>query len=106
MQETPFKVVVDHFIQMEDTTKRTELTSILAHLFNSVKPSEIDKVIYLTQGKIYPDYIGVELGVAEKTIIRALSKYSGLSEEKIEDEYKKLGDLGDVAKNVVQNKNR
>jgi len=104
MQETPFKVVVDHFIQMEDTTKRTELTSILAHLFNSVKPSEIDKVIYLTQGKIYPDYIGVELGVAEKTIIRALSKYSGLSEEKIEDEYKKLGDLGDVAKNVVQNK--
>jgi len=89
---------------MEDTTKRTELTSILAHLFNSVKPSEIDKVIYLTQGKIYPDYIGVELGVAEKTIIRALSKYSGLSEEKIEDEYKKLGDLGDVAKNVVQNK--
>ncbi|MGC8568521.1 MAG: ATP-dependent DNA ligase [Nitrososphaeria archaeon] len=104
MSETPFKVIVDHFIQMEDTTKRTELTSILAHLFNSVQKDEIDKVIYLTQGKIYPDYMGVELGVAEKTVIRALSKYSGLSEERIEEEYKKVGDLGDVAREIVKNR--
>jgi len=102
--ETMFKVLVDHFKEMEDTTKRTELTAILAHLFNSVTTDEIDKVVYLTQGKLYPDYMGIELGVAEKTIIRAISKNTGLSENIIMDEYKKTGDLGDATRNLFKNK--
>ncbi len=102
--ETQFKVLVEHFKQMEDTTKRTELTSILAHLITSVKPDEIGEVVYLTQGKLYPDYMGIELGVAEKTVIKALAKYSGLPEEKVDEIYKKLGDLGDAAFEVVKEK--
>ncbi|MEM0097910.1 MAG: DNA ligase, partial [Conexivisphaerales archaeon] len=74
--ETMFNVLVEHFKDMENTSKRTELTSILAQLFNSISVDEIDKVVYLTQGKLYPDYMGIELGVAEKTIVKAISKYS------------------------------
>lgn len=102
--ETKFRVLVDHFKDMEDTNKRTELTSILAHLFSSISVDEIDKVVYLTQGKLYPDYMGIELGVADKTIIKALSKYSGVSESKVIDEYRKAGDLGDAARVVVEGK--
>lgn len=102
--ETAFKVLVDHFKDMEDTSKRTELTSILAHLFNSISVDEIDKVVYLTQGKLYPDYMGIELGVAEKTIVKAISKYSGIAESKIMDEYRKAGDLGDAVGNIVKGK--
>ncbi|MGC8661919.1 MAG: ATP-dependent DNA ligase [Nitrososphaeria archaeon] len=102
--ETAFKVLVDHFKDMEDTSKRTELTAILAHLFNSISVDEIDKVVYLTQGKLYPDYMGIELGVAEKTIIKAISKYSGIAESKIMDEYRRAGDLGDAVSNIVKGK--
>ncbi|MDG6927797.1 MAG: ATP-dependent DNA ligase [Nitrososphaerota archaeon] len=102
--ETAFKVLVDHFKDMEDTSKRKELTSILAHLFNSISVQEIDKVVYLTQGKLYPDYMGIELGVAEKTIVKAISKYSGIAEGKIMEEYRKTGDLGDAVRNVVKGK--
>ncbi len=102
--ETMFRVLVDHFKDMEDTTKRTELTSILAHLFSSVSIDEIDKVVYLTQGKLYPDYMGIELGVAEKTIVKAISKNSGIAESIIMDEYRKTGDLGDAVRNLFKGK--
>ncbi|MEM3702002.1 MAG: ATP-dependent DNA ligase, partial [Conexivisphaerales archaeon] len=102
--ETMFNVLVEHFKDMENTSKRTELTSILAQLFNSISVDEIDKVVYLTQGKLYPDYMGIELGVAEKTIVKAISKYSGITEGKIMDEYRKTGDLGDAVGNIVKGK--
>ena len=36
------------------------------------------KIVYLLQGKLRPDFEGVELGVAEKLAMRAISKSSGI----------------------------
>ena len=47
----------------------------------------ISKIVYLIQGKLRPDFEGVELGVAEKLAIRAISKSSGIAIKKIEEEY-------------------
>ena len=64
----------------------------------------ISKIVYLLQGKLRPDFEGIELGVAEKLAIKAISKSSGIPIKKIEDEYKKSGDLGHAASTVLEQK--
>ncbi|MFB5611094.1 MAG: DNA ligase, partial [Nitrosopumilaceae archaeon] len=101
-----FAVLADAFKKMEDTTKRLELTQILVDLFKETPPELISKIVYLIQGKLRPDYEGVELGVAEKLAIRAIAKSAGTDEaiKKIEKEYKKSGDLGLAASTILEQK--
>src|SRR5690242_2849967 len=72
-----FSYLVDVFEQMEHTTSRLTLTDYLVSLFKKTPPNIIDKVVYLIQGKLHPDYEGIELGIAEKMVLRALSQSSG-----------------------------
>jgi DNA ligase-1 len=99
-----FSLVADTLSYMENTTKRLELTQHLVDLFNITPPDIIPKVVYLLQGKLRPDHEGVEIGIAEKIAIKALSKSSGISIRKIEDEYKETGDFGQVASKILEQK--
>jgi DNA ligase-1 len=99
-----FSLVADTLRYMESTTKRLELTQHLVDLFKITPPDIIPKVIYLLQGKLRPDHEGVEIGIAEKIAIKALSKSSGISVKKIEYEYKETGDFGQVASSILEQK--
>jgi DNA ligase-1 len=90
--------------QMEQTKSRLELTNHLVTLFKSTSPDLVDKIIYLIQGKIRPDYEGIEMGIAEKTIIRIISQISGNSIDKVYHKYREIGDLGNVAEVILENK--
>jgi len=89
---------------MEATTKRLELTQHLVDLFKQTPPKIIAKVVYLIQGKIRPDFEGVELGVAEKLAIRAISKSAGIPIKKIAEVYAEDGDLGHTAAKMIEQK--
>ena len=99
-----FSIISDAFKQMEATTKRLELTDILVKLIQEIPEDVIAKAIYLIQGKLRPNFEGVELGIAEKLVMRAMSKSSGIPLKKIEDDYNKGGDLGQTAENILQQK--
>lgn len=99
-----FSVIAETFEMMEKTTKRLELTDYLVKLLKSTPSELIDKVIYLMQGKLYPDYKGVELGVADKLAVRAVSISSGLNVDKIEQMYKETGDVGGAGELALQTK--
>ena len=90
------------FEMMEKTTKRIELTNILVELLKKTPKKIIPNVVYLLQGIIRPNFEGVELGIAEKLAIRAISKSAGLSIKKIEDDYRVCGDLGLTASNILK----
>jgi DNA ligase 1 len=98
--------MVDTYTKVESTTKRLEITSYLVELIQDTPYPNIDKVVYMTQGKLYPDFFGIELGIAEKLLFRALAKVSGQSEDRISTMYKKLGDLGTVAQEFLKDKNQ
>ncbi len=66
--------LVDTFESMEETKSRLALTELLVSLTKNTSPTVIDKVIYLIQGKLRPDYEGIEMWIVEKMIIRALSQ--------------------------------
>jgi len=96
--------MIETYVKIEATTKRLEITRLLVELMDATPRSIIDKVVYLTQGKLYPDFLGIELGVAEKLLFRALTRATGQAESKVATLYKKLGDLGTVAEQLLNNK--
>ena len=97
-----FSIISEMFEMMEKTTKRIELTNILVELLKKTPKKIIPNVVYLLQGIIRPNFEGVELGIAEKLAIRAISKSAGLPIKKIEDDYRECGDLGLTASNILK----
>ena len=96
-----FARVVEVYDRIEATTKRLEMTSLLVDLLRSTPREDLDKVVYLTQGRIHPDYLGIELGLAEKMVIRVLAHATGLDEDRVEKLWKQKGDLGLVAEEAI-----
>ena len=99
-----FSIISDAFQKMETTRKRLELTDILVGLMKEIPVDIISKAVYLIQGKLRPNFEGVELGIAEKLVMKAMSKSSGIPLKKIEEDYNKGGDLGQTAENILQRK--
>jgi DNA ligase-1 len=96
-----FGRLVEVYDRIEATTKRLEMTSLLVDLLRSTPREDLDKVVYLTQGRIHPDYLGIELGLAEKMVIRVLAHATGLDEDRVEKLWKEKGDLGLVAEQAI-----
>lgn len=99
-----YAVIADAYEEIESTTKRLEMTDLLVGLLKNTSRDVIDKVVYLTQGKLYPDFAGIEIGVAEKLAIKALSRASGVKESEIEESIKKTGDIGETAQAIMSSR--
>src|SRR5207247_2139253 len=96
-----FARVVEVYDKIEATTKRLEMTDLLVGLLRGTPKEELDKVVYLTEGRIHPDYEGIELGLAEKMVIRVLAHATGLEDTRVARMWKEKGDLGLVAEEAI-----
>ncbi|MCL2477469.1 ATP-dependent DNA ligase [Candidatus Bathycorpusculum sp.] len=94
-------IIADAYEQIEGTAKRLEMTDHLVSLLKKTPKDVISRVIYLTQGKLYPDFVGIEMGVAEKLAIRALMRATGNGENAIQTELQKSGDIGETAEKLL-----
>jgi DNA ligase-1 len=100
-----YDTLVDYYNRLESTTKRLEMTDILADLFKEASADEVEKIVYLTQGKIHPDWKGEpEIGMAEKMVVETLTKVSGLKKAKVEQLVSELGDIGLAAEETLKDK--
>ncbi len=99
-----YAVIADAYEKIEATTKRLEMTDLLVDLLKKTPKDVIAKVVYLTQGKLYPDFAGLEIGVAEKLAIKALARASGRRQSEIEGDLQKSGDIGETAQNFLAKK--
>src|SRR5438128_1084514 len=96
-----FARLVDAYEKIEATTKRLEMTELLVGLLRDTPKEDLDRVVYLTQGRIHPDYEGIELGLAEKMVIRVLVHATGLEDARVMRLWKEKGDLGLVAQEAI-----
>ncbi|MBS3092411.1 ATP-dependent DNA ligase [Candidatus Pacearchaeota archaeon] len=85
------------------TTKRLEKIAILSEFLKKVREND-KEVLYLLLGNLYPSYDPREIGISTQTVIKALAKAAGISDEKIVSEWKKIGDLGQVAELLITKK--
>jgi DNA ligase 1 len=99
-----YSSIAEAYEKIEATTKRLEMTDYLIEILKETPTSLIDKVVYLTQGKLYPDFVGIEIGIAEKLAIRAVARATGHREKGIEQETQKVGDIGEAAQKFMEKK--
>jgi len=99
-----YSEVAEKYNELEGTSGRNEMTRILGELMKETPREELPLLVYLTQGKLRPDYEGVEVGLAEKLALRAVASATGLSAEKVYSSYVKHGDIGTAAEELLQTK--
>lgn len=97
-----FKNFAIYLSRLEETASRNLMTEILVELFKTAEASEIDKICYLSLGRLAPLYAGVEFNMADKLMIRAVSLAFNIPEIEVKKSYKDLGDLGEVAYRFVK----
>ncbi|HUQ84715.1 MAG TPA: ATP-dependent DNA ligase [Candidatus Limnocylindrales bacterium] len=95
-----FSKLAEYFEKLEETSSRLILIDILSDLFKHTDKEEIDRIIYLTQGRIAPFFAPVEIGMADKTVADALGRAFGETKENVLKMYSKAGDIGLVAQEL------
>ncbi|MCW1297543.1 MAG: ATP-dependent DNA ligase [Candidatus Rehaiarchaeum fermentans] len=92
-----FKELAKYFERLENTTKRLEMFQILSEAFKNSSVEEIRPVVYFLQEMLLPPFYGVQIGMADKMTLKAISKAFFVSEEELNSKYKEKGDLGEIA---------
>ncbi|MGA1866475.1 MAG: ATP-dependent DNA ligase [Thermoplasmatota archaeon] len=90
--------------RIERLSGRLEMTDQLVELYRSTSSDLLETVVRLTKGEIRPGFEGVELGVAEKLVVKALHMVTTFSMEEIEGEKVRNGDIGSAAESLVGRK--
>ncbi|KZO91954.1 ATP-dependent DNA ligase [Calocera viscosa TUFC12733] len=96
----PYASLVSTFTLIETTSKRNEITTHLTAFFLMVirlSPQELLKTVYMCINRLCPDYVGLELGIGESILEKAIAESTGRSLAKIKTDLRKEGDLGLVA---------
>ncbi len=111
MRQLKFKDLAELFSRLESTSKRLEMIEILSEFFQKLKKSgkfeDLDKIVYLLQGKLVSNIKQApKIGIAEKMIIEALSLHSGVQNSKIKEILIKKGDIGLTAEYVLSKRKR
>jgi DNA ligase-1 len=89
-----FSTVAQAFEQLEHTSSRKQLTSILAELLHQVDATSIAEVAYLLQGRVAPLYEPVEFGLGERSVEKVVADAFGVDAAEIRKRYTAAGDLG------------
>ncbi len=85
------------YAKIEATTKKLEKTAIIADFLPKVPAQDLQAVILLLQGRVFPAWSEEETGVASKLAVKAISKATGISESQIIKKVNETGDYGIAA---------
>jgi DNA ligase-1 len=99
-----FQELAKVYEQVEARSSRLEMTDILAGFFRTVDCASLPKVVYLTQGQLYPDFHPDKLGLADRLLLRTMVMASGMREDQVQEIWLKEGDPGVVAQRVFQSR--
>ena len=96
----PYSALSCTLLLIEETSARLEIIRVLSNLFRSVRilsPDDLVHCVYLCVNKVAPEYDGIELGIGETILIKAIADSTGRTVEQLKSDYKSKGDLGLVA---------
>ena len=100
-----FKTLAEHLQKLENTASRNDMILLLSDLFKEVPVDDFDRVMYLLQGRVAPLYVNLEFGMADKMIVKALASAYEIDEKETLVEFKKIGDIGELAE-TLNSKNK
>lgn len=99
-EPVPYAALCTTFSLVELTTKRLIIMEHCALFLRQVlrlTPGDLLSTVLLMINKLAPDYAGIELGIGESLIMKAIGESTGRSLAVIKQDQKEIGDLGLVA---------
>ena len=99
-EPVPYAALCTTFSKIEMTTKRLEILahcSLFLRQVMRLTPSDLLPTVMLMINKLAADYAGIELGIGESLIMKAISESTGRSLQHIKSDQQEIGDLGLVA---------
>ncbi|KAH7388604.1 ATP-dependent DNA ligase [Pyrenochaeta sp. MPI-SDFR-AT-0127] len=99
-ESVPYAALCTTFSKIEMTTKRLEIlahSSLFLRQVLRLTPSDLLPTVMLMVNKLAADYAGIELGIGESLIMKAISESTGRSLQHIKSDQNEIGDLGLVA---------
>ena len=99
-ERVPYSAFAKTLQAIETVSSRLKMIEILSNYLGSVmilSPEDTTLSVYLCLNKLAPDYEGIELGVGESLILKALAEATGRKVPQLKSEVEKKGDVGLVA---------
>lgn len=99
-EPVPYAALCTTFSKIEMTTKRLEILAHCSLFLRQVlrlTPGDLLPTILLMINKLAADYSGIELGIGESLIMKAIGESTGRSLKDIKIDQNEIGDLGLVA---------
>ncbi|MBU1200944.1 MAG: ATP-dependent DNA ligase [Nanoarchaeota archaeon] len=101
-----YSSLVEVYEKIESTSKRLEKTYHISNLLKKTPDEDLQTIILLIRGRLYPDWDKRKIGVASKLVLKAINASSGAGINKIEQLWREIGDLGLVADRVIKTKSQ
>lgn len=97
---TPYLALAKTFEAIEEISGRLRMIEVLANFLRSVillSPNDLVACVYLSLNQLAPAYEGLELGLAETTLMKVIAQTTGRTLAQIKTDAQSTGDLGIVA---------
>ncbi|KAK8765182.1 hypothetical protein V5799_032210 [Amblyomma americanum] len=98
--KVPYLALAITLDKIDGISGRLRIIEVLSNFLRSVlilSPDDLLYAVYLCLNKIAPDYQGLELGIGESLLVKALAEATGRTADKVRAEAATKGDLGLVA---------
>ena len=98
-ERVPFLFLCLGFDMISEESSRITITDIVCNMLRTVMdttPDDLVATVYLLANKIAPAHEGLELGIGDASIIKALSEAFGRTEAQVKKQYKVRGLLSFV----------
>lgn len=99
-----YRALVGVYQQLEQTAKRLEKTDMLAKFLRTIPDAELEQVLLLVQGRVFPQWDSREVGMSTQLLLKAIALAAGFAQEAIEKHWAQSGDLGATAAYVLSTK--
>lgn len=87
--------------RLEGLTGRLAVIAVLADLFRGTPSELVPKVVYLCQGRLGPEFAGIQMGIAEASAAGAVADATGSSAAQVLTLLRRTGDLGTTAEQLL-----
>lgn len=99
-EPVPYSAVATAFDKIAANSGRLVKESVLSKLYRAVTlttPEDLVDIVYLTSNKVFPAYDGMELGIGDALLVKAVVEATGRNRAAVQADYQREGDLGIVA---------
>ena len=101
-----FARLAEYFERLETIAGRKLLVDTLAQMFGEVDIDDVERVVYLCQGRVAPYFEPIEIGLGEQLVAEAIAQAYGSTRVEVLRRYGAAGDLGLVAQEIAAESDR